>query len=102
MYKGDRARQGKPRQLRLPLPSALTIARCASTSSKRLLPQTIFVSATPADYEHKHAGTGGRAGGTADGARRPGASIVRPAATQVDDLLTEINLPRSHGTSACS
>ena len=56
-----------------------------------LLPQTIFVSATPADYEQKHAGQ------VVEQVVRPTGLVdpvldVRPAATQVDDLLSEINL----------
>src|SRR5207237_1475286 len=58
---------------------------------ERLLPQTIFVSATPADYEKKHAGQ------VVEQVVRPTGLVdpmleVRPAQTQVDDLLSEINI----------
>jgi excinuclease ABC subunit B len=58
---------------------------------ERLLPQTVFVSATPAEYEKTHAGQ------VVEQVVRPTGLVdpvleVRPAATQVDDLLSEINL----------
>jgi excinuclease ABC subunit B len=58
---------------------------------EKLLPQTIFVSATPADYERAHAGQ------VVEQLVRPTGLVdpvldVRPAQTQVDDLLSEINL----------
>jgi excinuclease ABC subunit B len=58
---------------------------------ERLLPQTIFVSATPAQYEKTHAGQ------VVEQLVRPTGLVdptllVRPAATQVDDLLSEIRM----------
>src|SRR5438045_8601711 len=58
---------------------------------EKLLPQTVFVSATPAEYERQHSGQ------VVEQVVRPTGLVdpmleVRPAQTQVDDLLSEINL----------
>ena len=73
MYKGDRARKENLVNYGFRLPSALDNRPLRFDEFERLLPQTIFVSATPAEYEQNARGTGGRAGGAADGPRRPGA-----------------------------
>ena len=64
------------------------------------MPQTVFVSATPADYEQTHAGQ------VVEQVVRPTGLVdpmleVRPAQTQVDDLLSEIRLRVEQATSAC-
>jgi excinuclease ABC subunit B len=91
MYRGDRARKENLVNFGFRLPSALDNRPLRFDEFERLLPQTIFVSATPADYEHKHAGQ------VVEQLVRPTGLVdpvldVRPAATQVDDLLSEINL----------
>jgi excinuclease ABC subunit B len=91
MYKGDRARKENLVNYGFRLPSALDNRPLRFDEFERLLPQTIFVSATPADYESKHAGQ------TVEQVVRPTGLvdpvlIVRPAATQVDDLLSEIKV----------
>src|SRR6187397_2378810 len=91
MYKGDRARKENLVNYGFRLPSALDNRPLRFDEFERMLPQTIFVSATPADYEQKHAGQ------VVEQVVRPTGLVdpvldVRPAATQVDDLLTEINL----------
>jgi excinuclease ABC subunit B len=91
MYKGDRARKENLVNFGFRLPSALDNRPLRFDEFERLLPQTIFVSATPADYEQKHAGQ------VVEQLVRPTGLVdpvldVRPAATQVDDLLSEINL----------
>jgi excinuclease ABC subunit B len=91
MYKGDRARKENLVQFGFRLPSALDNRPLRFDEFERLLPQTIFVSATPADYEQKHSGQ------VVEQVVRPTGLVdplleVRPAATQVDDLLSEINL----------
>ncbi|HEX8739061.1 MAG TPA: excinuclease ABC subunit UvrB [Casimicrobiaceae bacterium] len=90
MYKGDRARKENLVDYGFRLPSALDNRPLRFDEFERLLPQTIFVSATPADYEQKHAGQ------VVEQVVRPTGLVdprleVRPAATQVDDLLSEIN-----------
>ena len=90
MYKGDRARKENLVDYGFRLPSALDNRPLRFDEFERLLPQTIFVSATPADYEAKHAGQ------VVEQVVRPTGLVdprleVRPAATQVDDLLSEIN-----------
>ena len=55
MYKGDRARKENLVNYGFRLPSALDNRPLRFDEFERLLPQTIFVSATPADYEQKHA-----------------------------------------------
>jgi len=91
MYKGDRARKENLVNFGFRLPSALDNRPLRFDEFERLLPQTIFVSATPADYEQKHSGQ------VVEQLVRPTGLVdpmldVRPAATQVDDLLSEINL----------
>jgi excinuclease ABC subunit B len=91
MYRGDRARKENLVNFGFRLPSALDNRPLRFDEFEHLLPQTIFVSATPADYERKHAGQ------VVEQVVRPTGLVdpvldVRPAATQVDDLLSEINL----------
>jgi excinuclease ABC subunit B len=90
MYKGDRARKENLVNYGFRLPSALDNRPLRFDEFERLLPQTIFVSATPADYESKHCGAGRRAARAAYRARRSRPCRSGPAATQVDDLLSEI------------
>ncbi|HMA30597.1 MAG TPA: excinuclease ABC subunit UvrB [Casimicrobiaceae bacterium] len=96
MYKGDRARKENLVNYGFRLPSALDNRPLRFDEFERLLPQTVFVSATPADYEEKHAGQ------VVEQVVRPTGLVdpqleVRPAATQVDDLLSEINLRVARG-----
>ncbi|HSQ82971.1 MAG TPA: excinuclease ABC subunit UvrB, partial [Casimicrobiaceae bacterium] len=96
MYKGDRARKENLVNYGFRLPSALDNRPPRFDEFERLLPQTVFVSATPADYEEKHAGQ------VVEQVVRPTGLVdpqleVRPAATQVDDLLSEINLRVARG-----
>ncbi len=91
MYKGDRARKENLVNYGFRLPSALDNRPLRFDEFERLLPQTIFVSATPAVYEQTHAGQ------VVEQLVRPTGLVdpvleVRPAATQVDDLLDEIRL----------
>ena len=91
MYKGDRARKENLVNYGFRLPSALDNRPLRFDEFERMLPQTIFVSATPADYEKTHAGQ------VVEQLVRPTGLVdpvleVRPAQTQVDDLLSEIRL----------
>ncbi len=91
MYKGDRARKENLVNYGFRLPSALDNRPLRFDEFERLLPQTIFVSATPAEYERTHAGQ------VVEQVVRPTGLIdpaldVRPARTQVDDLLSEIGI----------
>ena len=91
MFRGDRARKENLVNYGFRLPSALDNRPLAFEEFERLLPQTIFVSATPADYEQKHAGQ------VVEQLVRPTGLVdpvleVRPARTQVDDLLSEIHV----------
>src|SRR5512139_432404 len=91
MYKGDRARKENLVNYGFRLPSALDNRPLRFDEFERLLPQTIFVSATPAEYEQKHAGQ------VVEQVVRPTGLVdpvleVRPARTQVDDLLSEIRI----------
>lgn len=90
MYKGDRSRKENLVDYGFRLPSALDNRPLQFEEFEALLRQTIFVTATPADYEKK------RAGQVVEQVVRPTGLvdpiiIVRPASTQVDDLLGEIN-----------
>ncbi len=96
MYRGDRARKENLVNYGFRLPSALDNRPLRFDEFEKLLPQTIFVSATPADYEHKHAGQ------VVEQLVRPTGLVdpvleVRPAQTQVDDLLSEIGLRVAKG-----
>jgi len=89
MYKGDRSRKENLVNYGFRLPSALDNRPLKFEEYETLLRQTIFVSATPGDYENEHQGQ------VAEQLVRPTGLvdpviIVRPAATQVDDLLSEI------------
>ncbi|HQR03255.1 MAG: excinuclease ABC subunit UvrB [Proteobacteria bacterium] len=89
MYKGDRSRKENLVDYGFRLPSALDNRPLKFEEFEGLMPQTIFVSATPADYEEKHQGQ------VVEQVVRPTGLVdpvveVRPATTQVDDLLTEI------------
>jgi excinuclease ABC subunit B len=91
MYKGDRARKENLVNYGFRLPSALDNRPLRFDEFERLLPQTMFVSATPAEYERTHAGQ------VVEQLVRPTGLVdpvleVRPAQTQVDDLLSEIKL----------
>ncbi len=91
MYRGDRARKENLVNYGFRLPSALDNRPLMFEEFERLLPQTTFVSATPADYEKKHAGQ------VVEQLVRPTGLVdpmleVRPARTQVDDLLSEIRI----------
>ena len=88
MYKGDRARKETLVEYGFRLPSALDNRPLRFDEWERLAPQTLFVSATPGPYERQHADR------TVEQVVRPTGLIdpvveVRPARTQVDDLLVE-------------
>jgi excinuclease ABC subunit B len=90
MYRGDRARKENLVNYGFRLPSALDNRPLRFDEFEKLLPQTIFVSATPAEYERQHSGQ------VVEQVVRPTGLVdpaleVRPAQTQVDDLLSEIN-----------
>lgn len=89
MYKGDRARKENLVDYGFRLPSALDNRPLRFDEFERLMPQTIFVSATPADYEARHQDQVVEQVVRPTGLVDP-VLIVRPAQTQVDDLLMEI------------
>ena len=89
MYKGDRARKENLVGYGFRLPSALDNRPLKFDEFERLMPQTVFVSATPAAYEREHQAQ------VVEQVVRPTGLVdphvdVRPASTQVDDLLSEI------------
>ena len=89
MYKGDRSRKETLVEYGFRLPSALDNRPMRFEEWERISPQMIFVSATPANYEAEHAGQ------VVEQVVRPTGLLdpvieVRPASTQVDDLLSEI------------
>ncbi|AJC21858.1 excinuclease ABC subunit UvrB [Pandoraea pulmonicola] len=90
MYNGDRARKENLVNYGFRLPSALDNRPLKFAEYERKMRQAIFVSATPADYEKQ------RTGQVVEQVVRPTGLIdpiiiVRPARTQVDDVLSEIN-----------
>ena len=91
MYKGDRSRKENLVEYGFRLPSALDNRPMKFDEFEALAPQTIYVSATPSDYEIKKS-----SGEIAEQVVRPTGLLdpeieVRPVDTQVDDLLSEIN-----------
>ncbi len=90
MYRGDRARKETLVEYGFRLPSALDNRPLKFEEFEALAPQTIYVSATPGNYELEKSG-----GDVVDQVVRPTGLLdpiieVRPVATQVDDLLSEI------------
>ena len=91
MYRGDRSRKETLVQYGFRLPSALDNRPLRFDEFERLSPQTIYVSATPGDYEAQHSDN------TVEQLVRPTGLVdprleVRPAKTQVDDVLSEIHI----------
>ncbi|KJK00387.1 excinuclease ABC subunit B [Pseudomonas sp. 21] len=89
MYKGDRSRKETLVEYGFRLPSALDNRPLRFEEWESISPQTIFVSATPGPYEDQHAGR------VVEQVVRPTGLVdpeveIRPATTQVDDLLSEI------------
>lgn len=96
MYKGDRSRKETLVEYGFRLPSALDNRPMRFDEWEAISPQTIFVSATPGPYEETHAGR------VVEQVVRPTGLVdplieVRPATTQVDDLLSEIGLRVAQG-----
>ncbi|NOH49800.1 excinuclease ABC subunit UvrB [Vibrio rotiferianus] len=92
MYKGDRSRKETLVEFGFRLPSALDNRPMKFEEFEAISPQTIFVSATPGNYELEKS-----ADEIADQVVRPTGLLdpeleVRPVATQVDDLLSEIRI----------
>ena len=90
MYKGDRSRKETLVEYGFRLPSALDNRPLRFDEFEKISPQTIFVSATPGPYERQHSDA------IVEQVVRPTGLLdpiidVRPAGTQVDDVLSEIN-----------
>jgi excinuclease ABC subunit B len=90
MYNGDRARKTNLVDYGFRLPSALDNRPLRFDEFEGKMRQTVFVSATPADYENKHSGQVVEQVVRPTGLIDPAIS-VRPASSQVDDLISEIN-----------
>ena len=91
MYRGDRARKETLVNYGFRLPSALDNRPLKFEEFEGKLRQCIFVSATPADYESRHSGQ------VVEQVARPTGLVdpvvtIRPAGTQVDDVLSEIHV----------
>ncbi len=91
MYKGDRSRKETLVEYGFRLPSALDNRPLRFEEFERLSPQTIFVSATPGKYEDENAAA------VVEQVVRPTGLVdpvieIKPATSQVDDLLSEINV----------
>ncbi|MCX7673161.1 MAG: excinuclease ABC subunit UvrB [Thiobacillaceae bacterium] len=91
MYRGDRARKENLVDYGFRLPSALDNRPLRFDEFERMMPQTIFVSATPGPYEQRHAQQVVEQVVRPTGLVDPEV-IVRPVANQVDDLMSEIRL----------
>ena len=91
MYNGDRARKTNLVDYGFRLPSALDNRPLRFDEFEGKMRQTVFVSATPANYENEHAGQVVEQVVRPTGLIDPAIS-VRPASTQVDDLMSEINM----------
>lgn len=96
MYRGDRSRKETLVEYGFRLPSALDNRPMKFEEWEAMSPQAIFVSATPGNYEKEHAGA------TVEQVVRPTGLVdpvveIRPARTQVDDLLAEIRETTAKG-----
>lgn len=96
MYKGDRSRKETLVEYGFRLPSALDNRPLRFEEWENLTPQIIFVSATPGKYEEEHEGS------RVEQVVRPTGLLdpvleVRPATTQVDDLLSEVTRVTANG-----
>ncbi|SEO48424.1 excinuclease ABC subunit UvrB [Nitrosovibrio sp. Nv6] len=96
MYKGDRSRKENLVDYGFRLPSALDNRPLRFDEFRKVMPQTVFVSATPAEFERVHSGQ------VVEQVVRPTGLVdpqieVRPATTQVDDLMSEVNLRTAKG-----
>ncbi len=96
MYKGDRSRKENLVNFGFRLPSALDNRPLRFDEFDAMRPQTIFVSATPGPFEDEHADQ------VVEQVVRPTGLVdpeveVRPVASQVDDVLSEINLRVAQG-----
>jgi len=96
MFRGDRSRKENLVEYGFRLPSALDNRPLRFEEFEERRPQTIYVSATPRSYEIEHSGT------VVEQVVRPTGLVdpeveVRPARTQVDDLLSEIRLRVASG-----
>ncbi|HEY0268087.1 MAG TPA: excinuclease ABC subunit UvrB [Methyloradius sp.] len=91
MYKGDRSRKENLVDYGFRLPSALDNRPLKFEEFERIMRQCVFVSATPADYEAVHTQQIVEQVARPTGLIDP-EIIVKPADTQVDDLLSEIKL----------
>jgi excinuclease ABC subunit B len=90
MYNGDKSRKHTLVEFGFRLPSAMDNRPLKFTEFETKMRQTIFVSATPADYENTHTGQ------VVEQVARPTGLVdpeieVLPASTQVDDLLSQIH-----------
>ncbi|WP_262500574.1 excinuclease ABC subunit UvrB [Polynucleobacter wuianus] len=90
MYNGDKSRKHTLVEFGFRLPSAMDNRPLKFTEFETKMRQTIFVSATPADYEKEHQGQ------VVEQVARPTGLVdpeieVLPASTQVDDLLSQIH-----------
>lgn len=89
MYRGDRSRKETLVDYGFRLPSALDNRPLQFAEFEKIAPQTIYISATPGDYEQNHSDQ------IVEQVVRPTGLLdpvveVRPVATQVDDVLGEI------------
>jgi len=91
MFRGDRARKENLVDYGFRLPSAVDNRPLKFEEFEAMLPQTVFVSATPGDYEASHQGQVVEQVVRPTGLVDP-VVIVRPAGTQVDDLLSEVSI----------
>lgn len=96
MYKGDRTRKENLVDYGFRLPSALDNRPLRFDEFEHMMPQTVFVSATPAEYERAHSGQ------VVEQVVRPTGLIdpqikICPATTQVDDLMSEANIRAKKG-----
>ena len=94
MYKGDRSRKETLVNYGFRLPSAMDNRPLMFEEWERITPATIFVSATPAQYELEHSEQ------VVEQVVRPTGLVdpqleIRPVLTQVDDVLSEINIRRA-------
>src|SRR6266851_4920706 len=96
MYEGDRSRKQTLVDFGFRLPSALDNRPLQFTEFEQLIPQAVYISATPGPYELRHSGV------VAEQLIRPTGIVdpdveLRPTRNQIDDLLAEIRKRETAG-----
>jgi excinuclease ABC subunit B len=96
MYRGDRSRKSTLVEYGFRLPSAMDNRPLKFDEFEKLMPQTVFISATPGAYEHQHSDNHVECVVRPTGLLDPPIEVL-PVSTQVDNLLSQIHACQEQG-----